>query len=352
MHGLLGNYNAQELANVFEADKTYTFSLWAQNDEILNETNGVGLYVFDGNVPFTATNALNGAFFTTTVNHRTTGMTAAQSKANWGKLTMQHTVFAGDPAVGHPIGVGFRAFKDSAVDDATLSVDPAANILMILEVNTTNGQVRVKNQTGAPISIDYYEIKSAAGVLNATTWNSLQDQHSLAGFPGGNGSGNGWEEAGGSNSTVVSESYLTGSSAVTSNGTVGLGAAYTVGGTHDIVFRYGAILNVSPPADGDYNNNGVVDAADYVLWRKGGTLQNDPTPGVQAADYTFWRSHFGNTGGAPSGASTLTRGLVSYVTSFSGLGSGTTVPEPGGVILVGIGIATLAVGSRRRTALI
>ena len=34
---------------------------------------------------------------------------------------------------------------------------------------------------------------------------------------------------------------------------------------------------------GDYNGNGIVDAGDYVLWRKGGTLQNDPTPGVQAA---------------------------------------------------------------------
>ena len=32
---------------------------------------------------------------------------------------------------------------------------------------------------------------------------------------------------------------------------------------------------------GDYNNNGVVDAADYVLWRKGGPLQNEvDTPGT------------------------------------------------------------------------
>jgi hypothetical protein len=343
MHGLNGNYNAQELASVFEADKTYTFSIWAQNDEILNETNGVGLYVFDGNVPFSATNALKGAFFTTAVNHRTTGMTAAQSQANWSKLTVQHTVFAGDPAVGHPIGVGFRAFKDSAVDDATLTVDPATSFLMILEVNTTNGQVRIRNQTGAPVNVDYYEITSASGALNAATWSSLQDQHSLPGFPGGNGTGNGWEEAGGSNSKVVSESYLTGNSAV-STSSVGLGAAFTVAGAHDIAFKYGAILV------GDYNNNGVVDAADYVLWRKGATLQNDSTPGVQAADYDVWRSHFGNTSGGVGGSRAVTRGLVSYVTSFSGPGSGSTVPEPAGVILVGIGIVTLAIGGRRRTA--
>ena len=52
---------------------------------------------------------------------------------------------------------------------------------------------------------------------------------------------------------------------------------------------------------GDYNNNGTVDAADYVLWRNGGPLQNESDmPGtVNAADYNFWRSRFGaNMGSA------------------------------------------------------
>jgi hypothetical protein len=348
MHGLDGNFNAQKVVNVFEADKTYTFSVWAQNDLFLDQGDGVGLYVFDGNVPFTTTSAIGSANFTTTVAHRTTGMTAVQSKANWGQLNVKATVFAGDPAVGHPIGVGFRAFRDSAVDDATLSVDPAINSLIYLEVNTTNGQVRVRNQTGAVVNIDYYEIKSAGGALNSATWSSLQDQNQ-AGFPAGNGTGNGWEEAGGISSNVVSESYLTGNSGLTNNAIVGLGAAYRTGFTHDITFRYGALLNTAPAAQGDYNNDGIVNAADYVLWRKGGTLQNDPTPGVQPADYTFWRAHFGNTGGGASGTSTLFRGPVFYVTSFSGLGSGTSVPEPTSVVLCGIGIATLTVGGRRRT---
>ena len=44
----------------------------------------------------------------------------------------------------------------------------------------------------------------------------------------------------------------------------------------------------------DYNGNGVVDAADYVLWRKGGPLLNDPTPAdVGPDDYTYWRLRFG-----------------------------------------------------------
>ncbi len=63
---------------------------------------------------------------------------------------------------------------------------------------------------------------------------------------------------------------------------------------------------------GDYNDNGAVDAADYVLWRKGGPLTNEvDTPGVvNTADYTEWRARFGNTG------------------SGVGTGADAAVPEP------------------------
>jgi hypothetical protein len=73
---------------------------------------------------------------------------------------------------------------------------------------------------------------------------------------------------------------------------------------------------------GDYNGNGVVDAADYVLWRNGGPLQNEVnTVGtVDASDYTAWRARFGNTSGA--GSSIAAQG----------------VPEPNAVLLLAIGL--------------
>jgi hypothetical protein len=64
----------------------------------------------------------------------------------------------------------------------------------------------------------------------------------------------------------------------------------------------------APRVLGDYNSNGVVDAADYVLWRDGGPLQNEgDTPGtVNQADYEFWRSRFGATTGGVSGLAVAT----------------------------------------------
>jgi hypothetical protein len=71
---------------------------------------------------------------------------------------------------------------------------------------------------------------------------------------------------------------------------------------------------VAPPGvPGDYNQNGVVDIADYVVWRNNlgsaVALPNEGsgiTPGtVTTEDYTYWRSRFGATSGngtANSGA--------------------------------------------------
>jgi hypothetical protein len=65
-----------------------------------------------------------------------------------------------------------------------------------------------------------------------------------------------------------------------------------------------------PPMErllGDYNQNGAVDAADYLLWRN--TL-GDVCAGLAAVgnnsgkidndDYNVWRSHFCRTAGAGS----------------------------------------------------
>jgi len=58
---------------------------------------------------------------------------------------------------------------------------------------------------------------------------------------------------------------------------------------------------------GDYNNNGSVDAADYVVWRNtlGATGSGLPADGngngaVDPEDYTIWRSLFGSASATAS----------------------------------------------------
>lgn len=57
---------------------------------------------------------------------------------------------------------------------------------------------------------------------------------------------------------------------------------------------------------GDYNNNGIVDAADYVVWRdqlgNNNSLPNDDSPGVGQDDYSRWRANFGLTAGSGANA--------------------------------------------------
>jgi hypothetical protein len=60
---------------------------------------------------------------------------------------------------------------------------------------------------------------------------------------------------------------------------------------------------------GDYNHNGTVDAADYIVWRKtlgqaGSALAADGNGNnqIDSGDLDVWRAHFGQTAGSGTGA--------------------------------------------------
>ena len=233
---------------------------------------------------------------------------------------------------------------DGYTDLVDAEVTQAANELLYLEVNKTTGQVAIKNQTGHPFHLDSYEITApgpngdyngngvvdaadytiwrdhlgqsvtlpndstpgtvtaadydvwkanfglTANSLNAVAWNSLQEQN-LVGFPAGNGSGNGWEQAGGSGGGVLGESYLTGNSLVSDGASINLGAAFIPGSPQNLEFRYGVV-----PDDG---LGGFTGPGDFV------------------------------------------RGFVRYV---GGAGASSAVPEPSSILMVGIGLASLTIG--------
>jgi hypothetical protein len=94
---------------------------------------------------------------------------------------------------------------------------------------------------------------------------------------------------------------------------------------------------ITPPEStpGDFNGDGVVDAADYTVWMdnlglpEDGRLNGNGDGGtVAGSDYTLWTSNF------PSGLGAVSRG------------GATTVPEPSGILLVSL--ATAIMGEPRR----
>lgn len=348
MHGRF-SYNMQKVSNVFEAGKTYTFSIYAQGhsetNEVFDEARSF-LYLFNGSQPFAEETSLTFQKFSTKTGDysiRPVGSTAAQSRALWKKISISHTTYSDSPELGHPIGVGFYGGADVTFDDAALSADIK---ILTLEVNTTNGATRIVNQTGQPVALDYYDITSASNSINKAGWNSLQNQN-LAGFPAGNGSGNGWEKAGAADDGAIGESFLTGNSKLAAAGTVSLGAAFAVGDPQDLRFQYAQVTSSSPNAD--FDANGVVDGADFLVWQRGfgspgATKANGDANGdqlVNAADLAVWRGEFGGSGASTPGQ--LVRGHVRYVTSFTVA----AVPEPSAIVLVGLGVAGLAWKRRR-----
>jgi cyclophilin family peptidyl-prolyl cis-trans isomerase len=135
----------------------------------------------------------------------------------------------------------------------------------------------------------------------------------------------GYTPAPGSSYTVLSAAALTGnfSSVVLPVLSDGLVWGYSRGST---------AINLTV-ASADFNRNGVVDAADYILWRK--TRETTGLPAysgadgngdgiINSADLVIWRANLGRTSGgtlsfgAGAGAGTL---------------AGSTVPEPSALIL-------------------
>lgn len=101
-------------------------------------------------------------------------------------------------------------------------------------------------------------------------------------------------------------------------------------GGSDGAIRFVLSQSAPPPPEasgvaGDYNNDGVVDAADYTVWRdhNGQAFQlwnEGATPGqVTPEDYDFWKTEFCNCGQSsaaipePSSFILLTIGLISFL---------------------------------------
>jgi hypothetical protein len=114
-----------------------------------------------------------------------------------------------------------------------------------------------------------------------------------------------------------------------------IGSVSDTGGV-DVVLK-GVSSGPATTVPGDYNNNGIVDAGDYDVWRKNRltdhVLPNDPFgPMVVDSQYNLWKSNFGKTPGPGSGT-VLNTGAV---------------PEPGTMFLFLAGLISVSLIRRKR----
>ena len=113
-----------------------------------------------------------------------------------------------------------------------------------------------------------------------------------------------------------------------------------VAGSDDTIQLYELTLSIAALTTGDYNGDGMINAADYTVWRN--SLGQSVTAGsgadgtgpfgvpdglVDRLDYEFWKANYGQATG--SGAGQLSTSIAN-------------IPEPNTLVLVFIGLATLS----------
>lgn len=201
----------------------------------------------------------------------------------------------------------------SDVEVLNLVPDPQ---VLTLEVNTISGRVLLKNNSSTTFNADFYQISSEGGALNPAGWASIGST-GQNGLPMSDGSGNGWQELGVPSNKLLAEAYLQGMSPLNPTDSIDLGFAYDPslfgsGNDGDLLLTFqmedgrtlpGLVTYITGSnLPGDYNGDGIVDLADYTVWRNnlGATDEsslnnNGDGGGVSISDYQFWKSRFGNT---------------------------------------------------------
>jgi hypothetical protein len=226
---------------------------------------------------------------------------------------------------------------------------------LVLVVDPMTGAATLENQSPFNVNINSYVIQSGAAALDPGGWARLQTSQ-----------GGTWTASTGTSSRIA-EVNAFGSTFIAANGgSLSLGSPIDplqLDDETDLVFKFsvapmggsggagvlGGVQFARAAAGllGDFNDNGQVDAADYVVWRNNkdtnNQLPNDNMIGgtVGQQHYDLWRANFGAGSGSGSSA-------VAYATVVA-------VPEPRTglcmALLTALVVGQFRMSTRRQLAL-
>ena len=222
-------------------------------------------------------------------------------------------------------------------------------------------EVRIQNRDAMAFSFALYSLTSPSGALNGSNgvWTSIADTYDspLIGPTPGNGfidPVSNWIELSASATALTEGVFLGPGGSLPGYRAVRLGKIWNsslvpmpdVAAAIYLPNGQPVAVDVRPAIVGDYNEDLIVNIADYDLWRASfGSTTEFRADGnidgvVDATDYTIWRDNLGKQWGDVDGGLAATGSMGSY---FAG------VPEPGGVLLAaGLGGSLCCWRLRRR----
>ena len=210
---------------------------------------------------------------------------------------------------------------------------------LVLEVNINSGQATIINESALPVDIDFYQLTSDDGALDVNFDGLTQSGSPVAGWlTGGSNSANGLVQF----YPTPAEGFT-----VAAGEEFNLGSTYTaLGQMQDVDFLFSIIggdisgfsgfVRFVSTLSGDFNDDGVVDEADYTVWLSSlgnpdeSAINNagDGIDSVDDGDYLVWKNNFGATSG-------------------SGVGTArSSVPEPLTIVLSLLTIGLLSIWQR------
>jgi hypothetical protein len=233
---------------------------------------------------------------------------------------------------------------------------PASPATLFALLFPETGEIRLQNRNSqSAVSLVFYSVKSASGALDGSggAWQSIEDNYDV--------SGSGFIDPNGEWVQLTSSPFELAEGALDPDGgslspqrAVSLGRVWNPEAVAfpDLIFEARElneqIISIQSEfaLDGDYQRDGVIDQADYDIWKQyyGSTdvlLADGNLDGiVDSADYVVWRRNLGLS--VPS----LAIGSQSE-NALSASWIGGAVPEPASIALCAFG-SSIAMFTRRR----
>ncbi len=198
---------------------------------------------------------------------------------------------------------------------------------LVLRVNPTSGVAFLKNDSMIPVTIDGYSILSSTAALSVG-WTGLAGT---------------WEKSTPPTTSALSQTNPTGSTTIAPGAQVALGdigAFATAADQAGLSMQFILAEGFSGGAAGDFDVDGDVDGADFLVWQRGVGTQFDD------ADLADWRANYGSIGGGGPPETTFRVGSILFDPTAAAAPAGSPIPEPQTGLLVVVGFALVALAAR------